>query len=459
MCAPPAPPTRRRARTTRAPAFVPRARGSPPLSMRPTSFSSPRSPAGSWSWRPCPRSASISTVHAPMPGSRAASPAALGLGACRSTRPPATSRAARRSAIARAPLSSRPPTSPAPSPETAALGRSRSPLVRPSPLAPAPSQRERPACSDRGGALVLDQLLAHRPHQRLQRLGPATHRSHGRRRSEPPISRSRSNRRGTRSDRHRRPARSASAQCRGRLPPASARAPNTTRSGAFARPGPRPAAPRVQQAFDHVRHAGAAPHPTPTSAQPERARPGEPPRAARTVARPAHARRARDAQSPPPSRCTSTSSERVPRICTSSPAWSCRALPGVTSEPGRRRELATAGWRWRSRGRLQAAPATKPVAATAAACRPGSGGPWISNRSTGARQTVGAKRHRVSVSTGSPSISSIAVMAFVWPHCAGATSCGRRDVHSRAKCRRRAALPEERPLRLRAPARTRDSGV
>src|ERR1700686_1476367 len=45
-----------------------RACGSPPDNWRPTSLRNPRSPAGIWSWRPCPYNPSISTVQDPIPG-------------------------------------------------------------------------------------------------------------------------------------------------------------------------------------------------------------------------------------------------------------------------------------------------------------------------------------------------------------------------------------------------------
>ena len=171
------PPTRRRGRRTRAPRAPRRgARGSPPLSSRPTSFSSPRSPAGQL----VVAALAAQREHLDRPradaGDRAQPPpAALVLGRRAGRRARARPRARRARARARgAPARSKDSAAPArcpPAPPPPA-GRA-APLRAPSPPAQRrPSARDH-AALDRGRALVLDQLLADRPGERLERLRAA----------------------------------------------------------------------------------------------------------------------------------------------------------------------------------------------------------------------------------------------------------------------------------------------
>ena len=171
------------------------ARGSPPARCLPTSLSSPRSPAGSWSCLPCPVSARISTVHGPIPGiARRRRQAPSCPGSARSTRPAATSRAAISSVMARDSERSSERSSAGGAPARAAAeGRSLSPAAERS----APGQR-RPRA-----ATTLRWMSAARSYSiscsqianasASNGSGLRVTRSHGRRRSERPISSSPAN--------------------------------------------------------------------------------------------------------------------------------------------------------------------------------------------------------------------------------------------------------------------------
>ena len=326
-------PTPRRGRRTRAPAAPRRPRADRRRdSSRPTSFSRFRSPAGTWSWRPCPCSASISTVHEPMPGiARSRRQPCSWRSADRSTRPRATSRAARTSVSARQPARSKDCSSAGEVPaRRSAAGRSRERAVPAVPADPAAAQRGDDPPLDRGRSLVLDQLLADRQHERLEGLrAPSRPAATAARRTERPISGSRAKRR-----RNGRWSSSRPSAKRIRAMPwraasrEGARAPSSTRSA----PGCGDAHEHgllavVEQALEHA--AAAAQHPVHAVAarQPERAGRSRPPRAPR----PGRSRPRPQRSAPgPPSRCTSTSSERLPTICSSSPAPALR-------EPARRR--------------------------------------------------------------------------------------------------------------------------
>ena len=167
----------RRGRRTRAPPPPPRApAGRRCAGARPACAGRGRRPGPGRSGpaRAAPRH---STVHEPMPGiARSAPPAPLVVGVAQVDAPLATSRAARRSASARPAERSKDSSSAGAVPASAAaLGRSRSVVAG----APRPSAAHDPPL-DPGGARVLDQLLADRPGQRLERLRPARRAQPGR---------------------------------------------------------------------------------------------------------------------------------------------------------------------------------------------------------------------------------------------------------------------------------------
>ena len=156
----------RRARRSRAPRRPWRAGRGAPGGPRASRRPGLRREAGRRA--PGPWKASDSTVQAPMLGivSRRRQ---LGSCAARSTRPEATSRAARIVARARLPASPQASSSAGERPaRRSGEGGARSvPQALAAPVAP-----DEPAL-DRRCAARLDQLLADRPHERLERLGPA----------------------------------------------------------------------------------------------------------------------------------------------------------------------------------------------------------------------------------------------------------------------------------------------
>ncbi len=204
-------------------------------------------------------------------------------------------------------------------------------------LGPAPSQRSHQPPLDRGRALVLDQLLADRPGQRLERLrtasspaamaaGAASARSADR--EESACER--------RPDPRPRPTQSACVRCRVPRPRGCRPLRRTGPVAAAPAPPAQPLAARRGGAAVRAQpRDGAARRPCPLAASAGSVPPGEPPRTPRQPSRPLAApalRRARPrrAQSRPPSRCTSTSSERLPTIWTSSPALDAPRLRAET---------------------------------------------------------------------------------------------------------------------------------
>ena len=294
----------------------------------------------------------------------------------RSQRPEATSRATLTSASARPADSRRPAAAPAPRPPS--VPRARQVAQRPRPVPrrrPAP-QPPHDRALDLRGAHVLDQLLADRPRQRLERLDPA-HRPQVRARphrrpdqrvvAEAVVERPQRRRR-----RRTRPA-SARSPPRRRRPPRPARRSRPDRPPA-ARPAPRPARPRRAPAAPARRRAVAA---TPSI-----------PRAPGKAERPRRldSRRTSIIERRKGTRLAAVAWHRDAALCAGwaamvderrrrvSPGSAGGCPPGTTATPGLRpapSSLAAPAHCFSARRRRTtatvAAPAAKPVTATAAA--------------------------------------------------------------------------------------------
>ena len=259
--------------------FAACARGSPPLGFRPASFSRPRSRLAAGRSGPVRAARAISTVDAPIPGIARSlfQPRSRGwyhdldAPARRPRARPFAGNRLRACEVTRFELCR---CRPAQRRRRRQVSQPARPRLRFA-ARPAPPQARHQPALDRCGAVVVDQLLAHRPHQRLERLGPASApeataacaaslRSAGRLR----------NACRTRADRRPRPARTASERSHARRSACSARAPRTRPRPVRSAPRARPPAPRACRAAAvrsrpaPARHPVLAQHPR----QPEGAR-------------------------------------------------------------------------------------------------------------------------------------------------------------------------------------------
>ena len=267
----------------------------------------------------------------------------------------------------------------------AGAGRSRRPRSTPS-----GSTQRRPSAGhhaplDRGRPLVLDQLLADRPGQRLERLRATTHPQPGTPAQRAPRSADRAGSAGETAPQvlvdAERESHPRDAVGRGRVG-SCARAeqdPVAARSGRRARPR---AARRGAAAVRAPLRDGAARRPCPTAASGEKGRPGRTSSRSSTTSlrrplkprRPPALSRVRRAGARPraASGCPRSGPARRPsrRACRAKrPAREPR--PGDATSPTERGQLALAAVLTRP---TTAAPATNPPAATAAACTAGMAG-------------------------------------------------------------------------------------
>ena len=268
---------------------------------------------------------------------------------------------------------------------------------RHTPAGPAPSEPSHHTALDLRGALVLDQLLAHRPRERLERLRAASDpqpRTHAHGASDQRVIREAAVKGAQSLVDPERESHPRDAVPRGR-----------PRAGARAEQDPvcRVCATRtttglsslvVQQPFQHP--TVAAQHAVHAVARRQPVRTGRPDLLAQLD---------EVAQRSPPSRCTSTSSDLLPTICTSSPALFAERLLARRGRRLARRPRERRRRRRRCTRPTTAAPATKPPAATAAACTAGTPRDVLAAPAaprTGDAITVGS-----SASTGKASTSSV----------------------------------------------------